>query len=310
MWINRKTGTMHGRLGDKVYYVRFGRQCVRSLAPRHSIKNSARFQQVKIWFSEATAIWRDLPGEIKNLWESHAVAQGRISDIERNEPICTRHCPIPSYPPRPKLLGGIQCFAGAYVLARKCLLAGLRLLAPKGSPIPPAPLIDCDYNRDDGELTIWIDTPQLVQSIKHHDRKILLWMTVISHHKKLVNTRLIDVVDFPDEPTRLELRYKGIAETHKTYGYKPLVFAKPDYLLLYIGAQALTTTSPLRAPVVSACSNILHYYILNETKLAGIEDLIKGGEIINPGNIRWGARFLARIAKLRQQSDKIVMRGK
>lgn len=307
--INRKSGMVKGRMGDEIYSrSRWGRQCVRKAEAEYISRNSSSRVEVKAAMSTFSSMWRELPGNIKAAWDMYASQQGSASEVEANDNVSYRGCPIPNYPPRPKLVDGQGMFVGVNIIAYKAGLANLpRLNPPLGLALPPLPLFTCEYQRSTGEVIVNMEGAALPESRDVEATRAQMWLTAYStingKYMKIVDSKMLDTFDLPRAPERAEKRYAGIAETQKPYDYKPLSFKEPPYLRIHLGARIVVSPGEKWAPIVSA-GNWVVMYLLNQTQFIEVGDLIDAGLVKNVGQLKFNENTAKLIAKKRQELTK------
>lgn len=251
-------------------------------------------------------IWRELPPELKMLWDEYAAEQGSASDVESSGAVSNGCCPIPSYPPRPKKLIGYTAFVGANAMGLHNGF-GIRLYPPLDVRIPPAPMIDCKYERESGELVVWVDTPAISKPKERSLYKAVIWLTANHNGQKsrfIARRRKLDVFDIAPIAQRIERRYTGVEHTQEWFDYKPVRFKDVPYLRLHIGAQLVMAPNELTAPIESS-GNWRSYWLLNERRYIQLEDLIQADYIKSVGILKYvGDEYLARLQAKQQTLAK------
>jgi len=311
--VNRKSGLVSGESGDGMVYYRWrGKQVARRKGVAIFTGRSFRVLDCWAYFGGFSSLWHELPEGTKSLWNDFALRQGNATDVEANENVSYSHCPIPTYPPRPKLVDGISAFVGANMRA---WLAGLdvpRIYPPLDLHLPTEPIINAGYEREKGELVIDLQTLPISGAEGAEALKAILWITVIQNKGYIITKRLLDVFDVPPHqqdvggggvprlPAKISRRYGGIEKTSKAFGYKPLYFKEPPYLRVYVGAQIVMAPEPHIAPLVSS-GTWTTIWILNDPRYAELEELIKTGEITRPGRIKLGESFSKYITQKREE---------
>src|SRR3972149_8777781 len=139
-------------------------------------------------------------------------------------------------------------------------------------------MIDCRYERESGELIVWLDTPAISKPKKRSLYKAVIWLTAYRVENKkvcyLVRHRKFDVFDITPQPQRTEKRYSGVEHSYKAFGYKSVKFSSLPYLRIHIGSQIIMTPNELTAPIESS-GNWKTYWLLNSREYTRFDDLIK-----------------------------------
>ncbi|MBI4232374.1 hypothetical protein HY605_04025 [Candidatus Peregrinibacteria bacterium] len=305
--MNKKTGTISGRIGGNVYCDVNGIQVIKSMPREHLCYNSPLVIRAKAIMSELPNIWRELPAEVRAIWEEYAAEQGSASDVESSQVVSHKHCPIPNYPPRPKKISGYLAFVGSNALGIHCGF-GVRLYPPLDVRVPPAPMLECKYERTSGELLVWLDTPAISKPKERSLYKAIIWLTANRNEgqkaRYIARRRKFDLFDVAPIAQRLERRYTGVEHTQEGFDYKPVMLKDVPYLRIHIGAQLVMAPNELTAPLVSS-GNWVSYWLLNEQRYVQLEDLIQADYLRSVGILKYvGDEYLACLAAKQQALAK------